>query len=203
MVAARHPRGAWTAVLVWLLALAGLAPAAAAQGSLPVVKELGTRTLVNGVPTIGAPIGYCLFLAGDRTEPDYLVGTGTIANLSLVHPVPQVNARMELKAKKRWYAAVTGSAGGVVASSLKPLLTGQVWRTIPARLRHVVDALGVDDAELVLVSSNLNTGSISVYFVPAHDKDRAFYQEKRDLLEQYIHGHDMDAELSLAQVLGS
>ena len=167
----------------------------------PVVKELGTRVLVNGVPTTGAPLAYCLYLPGDRAEADYLVGSGTVNNVSLVHPVPAVAAGMTPAADRRWYAAFTGSPGALVANRFEPLLSAPVWNAVPAPVRRVVDALGLDDADLVLVSSNLDTGSIAVYFVPAHDRDRGFYQGKRDLLQRYIQVHDMDAELTLGQAL--
>ena len=138
-----------------------------------------------------------------RPEADYLAGTGTVNNLSLVHPVAAVASAMKLTADRRWYAAFTGSPGGVVVNRFEPLLSPGAWGSVPAPLRHVVAALGLDDADLVLVSSNLNTGSISVYFVPSHDTDRAFYQGKCDRLARYIRGHDMDSELDLEQVLAS
>ena len=189
----------------------GIAAAAAAvslllsgQAAVParykaVVREIGTHRVVNGIPTDGAPLSYCLFLAGDRVEPDYL--SGTINNVALVHPVPAVMARMGQKAPRRWYAAYTGSTGAVVVNGFQPLLSEEVWKTIPARMRHVLAAMGIDNADLVLVSCNLNTGSIAVYFLPIHDKDRAYYERELQLLQSYVRTHDMDADLGLDQVL--
>jgi len=196
---ARAARAA-AAPVIFFLSLAS-AHGQAAPRYHPTLKEIGSGTYVNGKPVTGPPAGYCLYIAGDRTEPDYLAWTSTVNNLSLVHPLPQVAAQMDLKARGRWYASRISALGGDAENRLVPLLTEGEWRTIPAPLQDIVAALGIDDSELVLVSSNLNSGAISVYFLPAFDKDKGYYERKLDVLARYVSTHDMDVRMSLQEIL--
>ncbi len=195
---------AWSA---WFLSAAhgqGATISTASDGSSkyqPIVRALHASVIRNGRPLPDVQTSYCLYFPSRDPNASDESAFG-FRDLALVHVAPQVASRMTLNARKHWYACYFEDAGGAGGGGFLPLLDTDVWKSLPAVLRHIVAALGIDDAELVLISDHLDSGSISIYFRPDHDQDLDYYQKKLAILLAYIGTHDMDQEIPLVEVLG-
>jgi hypothetical protein len=169
----------------------------------PFVKEIRAIVGSVGVPAgVSYDVHYCLYLGDEGTERiDQETGRARAQQtVRLLHPVPEAAARMVPPAPHRWYAICQNGAAG---ATTVPLLQERTWNAVPAALRHVLAALGVDDPELLLVSGQLVSGSISVYYAPRHDRDRAFYEEKLRVLLRYMEVNDLGTDLPLKNVVRS
>ena len=177
---------------VWLCHTAGAQRVSTgnARDFVPMIREISHQTFVDG-REVPAKAIYCLYLGTDETRALDLVDDG-LSNISLVHPVPAVAARIKEKAPNRWYASYVDETAGVVRTGLAPLFSDTVWRTIPAPLLHIVAAFGLNDPDLILISENLQSGGVSIYFDPSHDSDKAYYMAKLGLLSAYLEAHDIE-----------
>ena len=171
-----------------------LAAALLVAGTLPAESVLVPRLLNIGyaasVPghssSKGSP-SYCIYLGG-REDPDMGVQSAALtAILWLVHPA----------GTGKWYLACGGAGGCEAIDGPRPLLEEDAWRTVPAVAQHVLDALGTNDSDLVLVSCRPDTGDVYVYFDVRHQGDLRFYVRKLTVLRRYIEKHDMRTEISL------
>jgi len=115
--------------------------------------------------------------------------------LRLLHPVAEVARHVDVQAPGRWYM-LRSPGPGLPSGDMEPLLSDHGWKRVPPLARHALAALGMDDPELILVSCNAS-GSLSIYYLPRYDHDRAFYQRKLALLERYLASHDPAADLPL------
>jgi hypothetical protein len=168
----------------------------------PTVKEISfSILLITQDETTTIPqVNYCIYIGNeDSKEKDKLMADSqVIINLSLVHPVPEVLNKVDVKAKKRWFAAYTDTTQGF--SATKPLLTKEIWKIVPARIQHVLLALGIDDLDLILISHNMYSGGTNIYYQPKYDKDKDFYSKKVEILKVYFDSHDVDQAIPLEKV---
>ena len=155
---------------------------------LAVVASTLQPTSAAGASSGGE--SYCLYLGSDAARQDDEKGAGASRTLWLVHPV----------ATGLWYAACADAGGCGAVGGPRLLLQAETWRQVPAAAQHVLDALGVDDPDLVLVSCRLDSGSLYVYFAAWRQADLAFFQQKLALLRAYIRGHDMDRVVPLGEI---
>ena len=58
--------------------------------------------------------------------------------------------------------------------------------------KHVLSALGTDDEDLIIISWNGLSGSISISYHPRFNNDRAFYDGKLKVLTDYVQTHDAE-----------
>ena len=169
----------------------------------PFVKEIRAIIGSSGVTAgVTYDIHYCLYLGDEATDRvDQESARAHIQqNVRLLHPVPEAAARMTPPAPHRWYAICQNGAADAVTA---PLLLERTWKGVPAALRHILAALGVDDPDLLLISGQLVSGSISVYYAPCHDRDRGFYEEKLQTLLRYMEANDLRTDLPLRNVVRS
>jgi hypothetical protein len=156
----------------------------------PVLLGNGSPVPPNGNRSTPGSASYCLYLGSAAARRVDVLSAGTAGNLWLVHPVRD----------RRWYVACAGVEGCGAVGGLEPLLEQRVWRAIPAPVQRVLDALGVDDPDLVVISCRLNTGSVYIYFNTAYVQDLGFYQRKLALLKRYVKTHDMETGLRLEEL---
>jgi len=130
---------------------------------------------------------YCLYVGSEAAYERDMSSLGETGSLWLVHPA----------SRARWYASCSspGGCGGIFG--LKPLLEEAVWHAIPAPVQHVLDAVGVDDPDLVLISYRVSSGSVYVYFNTRHDHDEEFYLGKLSMLRRYIRTTNMEMAVPL------
>ena len=123
------------------------------------------------------------------------VRTGLTRSVCLVHPVAATGGALKSSATSRlpWYVTETDTTRNLFRRG--PLLNRAVWSTVPLIARHVLMALGPDDPDLILISWNGVSGSLSVLFDPALQADRPFHERKLDALLRYLGGHQPTADV--------
>jgi hypothetical protein len=140
-----------------------------------------------------ADFHYCIFFGdeeSDRIDED--AGRARCRkSLLLLHPVEDVASRMAFRATRRWYAILTNAGN----SCTRDLYDDSIWRSVPIAARHVLVALGADDPDLILISCQFLSGSMSVYYHPRFNRDRAFYEERLRVLRDYLATHDLWEDL--------
>jgi hypothetical protein len=188
------------------LALLSLTFPAGAQCRIysPCVKQIraivgSSKPNVSGTDSVD--VNYCLYLGDQETDRiDEESGRAhSQQNLMLLHPVPDVAARMNPQPPHRWYAKCLN--GSLRSDTTSPLLVETTWKEIPAPVRHILVALGIDDPDLITVSYQILSGSISVYYNPRYQRDRIFYEGKLQILREYMKSHDMQKDLPLNAVI--
>jgi hypothetical protein len=91
--------------------------------------------------------------------------------------------------------------GSLRSDSTSPLLVERTWREVPAPVRHILFALGIDDPDLITVSFQILSGSISIYYHPRYQRNRTFYEGKLQILREYMKNHDIQKDLPLNAVI--
>jgi hypothetical protein len=165
---------------------------------IPVIVGSNTSS-VSGTRSVD--INYCLSFGDEETDRiDEESGRArSQQNLMLLHPVPEAASRMSSPTPHRW---LTKCLNGFVAPEMAiPLLVESTWKKIPAPVRHVLVALGIDDPDLILVSCQQLSGSISIYYSPRYQRDRAFYEAKLEILNEYLKNHDPRTDVPLSSVV--
>jgi hypothetical protein len=155
-----------------------------------IVETITSTSVVRQAETM-----YCLYVGSKETEriDQQAAEAHTILNVSLAHPVPAVAAGLRVQDSQRWYAIFTDSDRNF--ASVRPLFEESTWSKIPVLVRHVLGALGADDQNLILVSWNGLSGSVSIFYQPRFDHDRAFYEEKRKVLMNHMETWDVGEPL--------
>jgi hypothetical protein len=182
--------------------LFGLSCAAAmAQAPLcaPFLKEIRVKVGSTAEEGTRSDFHYCIYF-GDEESGRIDEDTGRQhcqQTLFLLHPTVESASGMAVPAPHRWYA-IRHAAGDPAP---RALLEDRVWRSVPCAARHVLAALGVDDDDLLLISCQFLSGSISVCYHPRFDRDRAFYEQKLQVLQSYIAAHDLREEVPVSRVL--
>jgi hypothetical protein len=171
----------------------------------PYVREINyaVETISSSNETRQAETMYCLYIGSRATEriDQRAAEAHCIWNVSLVHPVPAVNASLPVHALKRWYAMLIDSHRNF--TKISPLFEESGWSMVPVLAKHTLSALGTDDEDLILVSWNGLSGSISIFYHPRFNNDKAFYEGKRKLLMDYMETHDVREDVSLSDLADS
>ena len=104
------------------------------------------------------------------------------SSIYLIHPGPEVS--MPFDAPHRWYLGTRRSRR--LSLPVQPLFDEQVWNRVPAEVKSVLGAFGVDDPELLSIWYDRHTGSVQVFFHPRHNQDLEFYRKKLGVLKAYL-----------------
>jgi hypothetical protein len=170
---------------------------------VPYVRQVDyvVETVADGNSTRETQSLYVLYVGNPETERlDGLAErVGVARSVCLVHPVPEDAGAHDhpgvftRPAGSGWYVTESDSERNIVRHG--PLLNRVVWYTIPVLARHVYMALGPDDKDLILISWNRVTGSVSVYYSPARQADVLFYQGKLAILRSYFETHGGEREV--------
>jgi hypothetical protein len=161
------------------------------------VKEVDGEILSfqNQVMTREPYITYCLYLGNEKTKE--LDDVPSLANFSLIHPIEKFN---NLDAAKRWYISYsTGDPNR--PGFLVPLLETENWSRTPKLLKHILMAFGPDDNDLILISYNVFSQSVSVRYHPRFEKDKAYYEGKLQILQTYWNSHNLEDDISLDDMM--
>lgn len=142
-----------------------------------------------------------LYVGNSQTEEtDRLTErAGVSRSISLVHPTwtADVGAASSRTAagsgRPAWYMTEVDSVRNVVRRG--PLLVREVWQTLPVLAQQAFLALGRDEQELILIAWSRSSGSLSIYFSPSVQSDRAFYDRKLRALRAYLDEHGSETEV--------
>lgn len=191
-----------TGAALLLLSLLGGAGAVDAQSAFftPTVRAITATVGTASSGGQGTDVHYCIYF-GDAKTAEIDETTGKLREqraLMLVHPVAEGMAWLHPAAPHRWYVVLRG---GARAAPVARLLLPEVWPEVPAPARHALAALGVDDPDLILISFQLVSGSMSVYYHPRFDRDREFYEARLLILQRYAEMHDLCQDLPLGNVV--
>lgn len=180
-------------------------PKERSETNSPYVREINyfVDTFSRNVVSRQAETMYCLYFGSRETEriDQRATEAPSILNVSLVHPVRTVAAFLSVQAEKRWYATLINSRQNLAITS--PLFEEKGWSIVPVLAKHILLALGADDEDLILISWNGMSGSVSVFYHPRFNNNRRFYEEKLKLLMEYLATHDTRADISLGDIADS
>jgi hypothetical protein len=184
--------------------LALLLASCAARGQTPDFSaQVRGIPFKSGLTELGDTqwdVHYCLYFGDEqaRLADDDPVTARATRTLMLLHPVPEVAQRMQPAAPHRWFVIARGGSGTTPPAAL---LVDAVWKRVPTAVRHVLAALGLDDPDLILISCRLDTGTISVFYHPRFDRDRALYECRLDALKRYLRVHAWSGDLPLGNLV--
>jgi hypothetical protein len=184
-------------VLVAMIGVIACCASAEQKLRLPSVRQVDyvIESLSNGQLTRQLEFLYFLYVGNEETErADRLAEKSQITvNVSLVHPVPGAGSAVRTNARERWYFTQTDSRRCIARTG--PVFEKAVWSFIPLLARHVLLALGPSDDDLILISWNGISGSLSVFFSPLVQKDRAFHTTKLAVIEEYFKTHRCEEDV--------
>jgi len=83
---------------------------------------------------------------------------------------------IEKRAPHHWYVSLHRSL--VSTPSNKPLYDKDVWSMIPYTIKDTIGALGEDSPDLLLISYDMYTHSIKVFFHPKYKDNLKFHEKK-------------------------
>lgn len=180
---------AFAMVLVSLGMGGALLPAVPRQAYVRQVDYV-VESFEEDQPTLETKSLFMLYLGNAETELlDSALARGEVTwSVSLVHPVSEQSGfpvagsgtSPKVAARNRWYMTETDTARNIRRHG--PLMDRTVWGAVPVLARRVLLALGPDDDDLILIAWNGISGSISVYYAPRVQTDRAFHEKKLALL---------------------
>lgn len=144
---------------------------------------------------------YYIYIGSEDTErvDREVTQNGIKASLMLVHPAEGVEAPGPMA--MGWYAHMFDNSRGINMSG--DLFTEQVWSTIPFIMKHIIYALGVNDRELLLISTELYSASISIFYDDRYKDNKRFHQNKLAELIEYFETHDLTEDISLSDMLAT
>ncbi len=198
-----------TARLFLAIALAAAAAdTAPAAPLLPYVRQVDyvVQTLAGETVSRETRTLFVLYVGNSETEREDRLAErmGVTRVVSLVHPAPAggpaavPSGTTAQLAPGRWYMTEVDSLRCGFRHG--PLLTREVWRTVPVLARLACVALGLEDENLVLIAWNAFSGSLSVYFSPSVQEDRAFFEGKLRVLRACLEEHGTDTDVPFERV---
>jgi len=182
-------------VLFVVLVAATCANGLRAAPLVPYVRQVDymVQTFSGGTCTAQPCTLFVLYVGNAGTECVDQVAerTGSVRSVCLVRPAaapspPGISTRDR---GDRWYMTEIDSERGV--NRRGPLLAREAWRAVPVIARQAYAALGQNE-DLVLISWNGFSGSLSLYFTPAVQADRPFYERMLQVLRSYLEAHAGD-----------
>jgi hypothetical protein len=102
--------------------------------------------------------------------------------LYLLHPDGQ--AAVPFEAPHRWYVGTRRAR--FLSPETRALFDEDVWRAIPAEVKEVLDAFGLDDPELLMVWYDTHTRSVQVFFHPRYNENQDYYLKKLGIVTEYF-----------------
>ena len=187
-----------TGLLTILLCVGIAAAEAAAAPLLPYVREVdyAVDTFADGTCSRQAESLFVLYVGNAETELlDRAAEHAGIAKaVSLVHQYPSARPSgampgLTSRGGDGWYLSEVDSERSLARQG--PLMERAAWERVPLLARQAYVALS-RDADLVLISWNGFSGSLSIYFTPAVQEDRAFYDRMLQVLRSYLEAHGGD-----------
>ncbi len=123
---------------------------------------------------------------------------GVVSNVSLVHPVRPLDGEEGTSSdlsfagdpRGGWYVSEIDSQLHVLRRG--PLVSRRMWNSVPVLARLALLALGPEDRRLILISWNGISGSLSIFFDPALQTDKAFFERKLEVLQGYLKAHEKE-----------
>ena len=186
--------------VIGIVASLGAAPGWAQAGPPAVyVRQIDyvVQSLSDGQATCEAQSLFLLYVGSPETEEIDRVAerSGVLWSICLVHPasaedgsarVP-AGAAPAVDARDGWYVTETDTRRGLVRRA--PLTNRGAWRDVPVLARKALRALGPQDENLILISWNGLSGSLSVFYAPKLQGDRPFHERRLKILQDYLEAH--------------
>jgi hypothetical protein len=183
-------------ILVW--ALAGAAVASAQDAPAPCVRQIDCVAVTLSGDGCEREVQSIFMLYIGSPETERLDACAERCDISrgvcLTHPAGPPEGPGGLSgvgagasSRSRWRVTETDTEAGIVRRGV--LLSPAVWTSLPLIVRQSVLALGPDDERLILVSFNGISGSLSIYYDPAVQSDRAFHEARLEVLRSYLAAH--------------
>ncbi|HUJ76690.1 MAG TPA: hypothetical protein VL359_17635 [bacterium] len=129
--------------------------------------------------------------------------SGACWQICLVRPVADARRaaapadRASRGGQDPWYLTEIDSQKAMLRRG--PLLTREAWQTVPLLARHAYLALRAD-GQVILISWNGFSGSLSIYFSPEVQEDRGFYEQELRNLTAYLEAHGHEADVPFERV---
>jgi hypothetical protein len=178
-------------------------PKERSETNSPYVREINyfVETISGTEESRQAETMYCLYFGSKQTEriDQQAAEAHFILGVSLVHPVQAVAAGLPIQAESRWYATLIDGRRNITTTNA--LFEESGWSIVPVLSKHILLALGTADEDLILISWNGLSGSVSVFYHPRFNSDRRFYEEKQKLFKEYAATHDIRADILLSDVV--
>jgi hypothetical protein len=144
---------------------------------------------------------YRIYIGNEESEKidEEVASYGIAAKLTLLHPVE--GAETPFPTMMGWYAYLFDNTRGINMAG--DLFTEEVWSTMPFILKHILCALDMNDEDLVLISTELYSGSISIYYHTKYSEDKRFYRKKLAKLIEYFEANDLTEDIELSAMLAT
>jgi hypothetical protein len=81
-----------------------------------------------------------------------------------------------------------------------PVFEQTAWKVIPPLARNVLIALGPMDDDLILISWNGISGSLSVFYSPHVQRDWSFHAAKLAMIQEYLKAHSLDEDIPFNRI---
>ena len=170
---------------------------------VPYVRQVDyeVQTFSEGGCAREAAALFVLYVGNAQTEMvDRMAErAGSTRDIYLVHPAASAGAPAGVAARggRNWFLTEVDSERAI--NRRGPLLTREAWRTVPLLARQAYMALSRDD-DLVLISWNGFSGSLSVFFMPERQADRPFYDRRLKTLAEYLRTHGGETDIPFERV---
>jgi len=188
-------------ILLFLRAIAGWAQPGPSTAYVRQIDYV-VQSFAGGEVTSEAKALFLLYMGNPETERlDRLAErSGAVWTICLVHPVrgpespsgTRAGGASPADARSQWYVTENDTRRGIVRRA--PLLDRATWRGVPVPARRALLALGPQDKDLILISWNGISGSLSVFFAPSLQEDRAFHERKLETLKKYLDTYGSNAD---------
>ena len=188
-------------LLVIPLCLGIAAAETAAAPLLPYVRQVdyAVDTMVDGSSSRQVQFLFVLYVGNAETEllDRAAEHAGIAMAVSLVHPQPSVRPAGAMpgvtsRGGGGWYLSEVDSQRWLARQG--PLMERSAWQRIPLIARQAYVALRPAGQDLVLISWNGVSGSLSIYFTPAVQADRRFFDAQLEILKAYLQAHEGESD---------
>lgn len=150
-----------------------------------------TNSWKDGKQTDTVHNEYHIYIGTEETEKmdEKLAKNRMHVGITFIHPTDMSGYKGRYPdAPGGWYAQLTDTTRGL--NMVAPLFRRDVWGTVPSIVRHILIALDYKDKNLIMISTNALSGSISIFYHPKFDRFKIFYDIKLKILERYFDKHD-------------
>jgi len=92
------------------------------------------------------------------------------------------DSQNSVEAPHSWYIQYRRSRH--LTPQAQALYDEEIWSRIPDTIKNTIEAFGADDPDLLLVTYDIHTGSIKVFFHPRYKYNREFYEQKVKIVSE-------------------